>query len=100
MSDTPPPPDPANLRFLRRLVTTLTIVMILGILTVVALLVIRLSGEASPQLVFPESLEIPAGVDITGMSVVGGRAIIVTSDGVVALHDLATGARLRVLDIE
>lgn len=47
MDDTPSP-EPANLRFLRRLVTVLTAVMILGIAAVVGLLVLRLSTPPGP----------------------------------------------------
>jgi hypothetical protein len=36
-------PEPGNLRLLRRLVTTLIVVMILGFLTLIAMLVMRLA---------------------------------------------------------
>ena len=51
-------PDVAGLRFLRALVTTLTAVMIAGIVTIVVLLVIRLPGPPAP---LPEALRLPGG---------------------------------------
>jgi hypothetical protein len=44
--------EPPQLKFLRRLVTTLTVVMIGGLVLVVSLLVIRLSAD-SPKLPRP-----------------------------------------------
>ncbi|MEO1365431.1 MAG: DUF6476 family protein, partial [Pseudomonadota bacterium] len=38
LDDIETPPEPANLRFLRRLVTVLTAIMICGVVTVVGLL--------------------------------------------------------------
>ena len=55
-------PEPANLRFLRRLVTVLTAVMIVGLLTIVALLVIRLAGPASAPT--PATLQLPASISL------------------------------------
>jgi len=39
------PIEPANLRFLRHLVTGLTVVMIVGVVVVIALLVTRLNKQ-------------------------------------------------------
>lgn len=58
------PPEPANLRFLRRLVTVLTAVMIGGVIAVVALLVTRLPGAA---VTVPGALALPA--DATALAV-------------------------------
>jgi hypothetical protein len=59
------PPEPANLRFLRRLVTTLTATMILGLITIFAVLVIRLQ-TTSPM--FPEITALPADTDVISIS--------------------------------
>ncbi|MBV1869191.1 MAG: hypothetical protein KUG69_15005 [Marinosulfonomonas sp.] len=50
-----------NLRFLRRLVTTLTVTMILGLLAIVSLLVIRFSGA-------PDAPTLPAQITLPGDS--------------------------------
>lgn len=55
-------PEPANLRFLRILVTILTATMILGLLTIVALFVIRFSVDPATRVQLPENITLPAGV--------------------------------------
>ncbi|UWQ89388.1 hypothetical protein K3727_11155 [Rhodobacteraceae bacterium M382] len=60
MDDSPQPELPANLRFLRVLVTVLTAVMIVGVVIVVGLLVTRLkSGPA--QMALPDQIVLPDG---------------------------------------
>lgn len=76
-------PLPPNLRFLRVLVTVLTAVMILGVITIVALLVIRLGDTARPILVHPEVFAIPEGVNTVGYSIVNGYTVIIGDDGVI-----------------
>ena len=49
---------PRNLRFLQRLVTLLTVSMILGILTIAALLAFKLRSENTN---FPQTLTLPDG---------------------------------------
>ena len=59
--DQPPNGDfqlPRNLRFLQRLVTLLTVSMILGILTIAALLAFKLRSE---NINFPQTLTLPDG---------------------------------------
>ena len=59
--DQPPNADfqlPRNLRFLQRLVTLLTVSMIVGILTIAALLAFKLRSESTN---FPETLNLPDG---------------------------------------
>jgi len=74
---------PPELRFLRTLVTVLTAAMILGVITIVFLLVIRLNDDARPILVHPEVFEVPAGVNTVGYSVLDGYTILVGDDGVI-----------------
>ncbi|UWQ22692.1 DUF6476 family protein [Jannaschia sp. W003] len=77
--DTPePPPEPANLRFLRRLVTVLTAVMIAGLLAVVVLLVIRLGGAGT---VVPEALALPEGTQVHAVTRAPDMWIVTTRDG-------------------
>ena len=49
---------PQNLRFLQRLVTLLTVSMIVGILTIAALLAFKLRSE---NINFPQTLTLPDG---------------------------------------
>ncbi|GAB5448235.1 DUF6476 family protein [Gymnodinialimonas sp.] len=76
-------PLPPNLRFLRVLVTVLTGVMILGVLTVILLLVIRLNDVRGPVLVHPDVFEIPPGVGTVGYSVINGYTVIIGDDGII-----------------
>ena len=78
------------LRRLRRLVTTLTITLILGVITVVALLVIRLAGMTPPP-DLPATVALPAGEQATAMTLGEGWIAVATVD--------PRGAeRIRVLD--
>ncbi|NKX43437.1 DUF6476 family protein [Roseicyclus persicicus] len=90
---------PANLRFLKGLVTVLTAVMILGVLTIVALLVIRLNADPVPVLVSPGDFALPAGVGAVGISVIDGRTVIVGDDGRVRVYDSESRALLQDIEI-
>ena len=70
-------PEPANLRFLRILVTVLTAVMIAGLLVVVTLLVTRLRAPAP---VTAEALRIPAGTGIAAVTQTPDRWLVTTTD--------------------
>lgn len=91
---------PANLRFLKTLVTVLTAVMILGVLTIVALLVIRLNAEPAPILIVPGDFALPPGVGVVGLSVIDGQSVIVGNDGVIRVYDGASRALLQEFRIE
>ncbi|PCJ73392.1 MAG: hypothetical protein COA53_12580 [Rhodobacteraceae bacterium] len=83
-------PEPANLRFLRRLVTVLTATMILGLLTIVALFVIKFMGPVTARLTLPAEISLPAGE--TAQAITQGTSWIgvVTTDesGVERIHIL------------
>jgi hypothetical protein len=96
------PPDgdeetalPANLRFLKGLVTVLTAVMILGVLTIVALLVIRLNAESAQVVIDPGAYTLPDGVGAVGISVIEGRTVIVGDDGVIRVYDAPGSASVQ-----
>ncbi len=78
---------PANLRFLKTLVTVLTAVMILGVIAIVALLVIRLNADPAPILIAPGDFALPPGVGVVGLSVIDGQSVIVGDDGVIRVYD-------------
>ncbi|WP_282096598.1 DUF6476 family protein [Epibacterium ulvae] len=78
--------EPAQLKFLRRLITTLTAVMICGLVVVVALLVIRLSDDG-PDL--PENIALPDGIEAKAVTFgEGWIAIVTTDDRILVLNNL------------
>ncbi|GFE63520.1 DUF6476 family protein [Litoreibacter roseus] len=92
-----PTEEPANLRFLRRLVTTLTAVMILGLLVLIALFVIRLQPAT---LALPDAITLPNGV--TAQSFTRGRTwyAVVTEDDQILIFDIETGDLRQTIEIE
>ncbi|MEM7507591.1 MAG: DUF6476 family protein [Pseudomonadota bacterium] len=101
----PPPdqdaPEPPSLRRLRMLVTTLMVVLILGMVSIVAVLVIRLGGfgggGVSPaiQPIDATAFEMPLGAEVTALGR-GSNMVLVwlrLPDGAEVLHeyDAATG---------
>jgi hypothetical protein len=100
MSDPSDPdhlPEPANLRFLRRLVTVLTAVMIGGVLVITALLVMRFSGRP-PAL--PASIALPDGTRAQAFTQGGDWFAIVTTDDRILIYDRDTGALRQSIEIE
>ena len=75
----------AGLRFLRRLVTTLTATMILGFITIVVLLVIRLQAPSGP--VIPDAITLPAGTTATAYTQGVGWIAIVTDGNEILIYD-------------
>lgn len=73
-------PEPASLRRLRQLVTTLMVTLILGMVIMVGLLVFRVgfSSKASP---LPNQIELPVGEVLTGFSSSADWTVLITKDG-------------------
>lgn len=102
MAELPPEgPLPPDLRFLRRLVTILTAVMILGFLVIVALFVIRLgpgaqrAAPAAPAaLILPDSIALPEGAQATALTLGPDWLAVVTDAGEILIFD-AAGETLR-----
>ncbi len=85
-------PEPPSIRRLRRLVTALTVTLILGVITIVGLLVIRLA-RVTPPPELPVAISLPAGETATAMTRGEGWVAVVTID--------QRGAeRIRVIDAE
>jgi hypothetical protein len=83
------------LRFLRRLVTTLTAVMIAGLVIIVALLVIRL-GPA-PRLSLPDSIALPGGTTATAFTQgTDWIAVVTDSDEILIFSRDGTTLRQRI----
>jgi hypothetical protein len=87
-----------NLRFLRILVTTLTATMILGLLTIVALLVIRFTGETA-TLSVPDEITLPDGTTATAFTRGVGWYAIVTGNDQILIYDAATNALRQTVKI-
>jgi uncharacterized integral membrane protein len=90
-----PEPLPNALRFLKGLVSVLTAVMILGVITIVTLLVIRLNDTPAPLHVAPGDFVLPDGVGAVGISVIDGYSVIVGDDGLIRVFDSQTRRQLR-----
>ncbi|MDX2483668.1 MAG: DUF6476 family protein [Pseudodonghicola sp.] len=84
-------PEPGPLRLLRLLVTTLTVVMIVGVVVVVGLLVTRLSGRTPP---LPDHITLPDGAKAQAVTMGPGWYAIVTDDQRILIFD-ATSGNLR-----
>jgi hypothetical protein len=82
-------PEPAQLKFLRRLVTVLTAVMILGVLTIVALLVIRLMEP--PAIGLPDQITLPSGVNPIAITRSDNWFAVVTDDNRILIFDAESG---------
>ncbi len=79
------------MRFLKRLVTTLTVVMIAGLVTIVALLVIRLGSPPAPLPALPENIALPEGARVAAVTLARDWVVVVTEAGEILLYDRATG---------
>jgi len=88
---------PPHLKRLRLLVTVLTLTMIAGVITITALLVIRLSADRAPVMIAPGDFALPAGVALVGISVIDGQTVIVGDDGVIRVYDSESRALLQEL---
>jgi hypothetical protein len=89
--------EPPQLKFLRRLVTTLTAVMIGGLVVVISLLVIRLSDD-TPQL--PASITLPEGVEAQAVTLGDGWIAVVTTGNEILILDPGTQAVRQTITIE
>ncbi len=95
--------EPKHLKMLRRLVNILTIVMILGFITVVVVIVIRFTSPATPPLEIPENIEIPAGRTALAMTLGTDFVAVVTKhhDGQQEIYIFNLDGTLRqVVDIK
>ena len=77
---TAPLEDPPHLRTLRRLVNALTVVLILGFITVVVVIVIRFASPATPPPALPENMAIPTGETTQAVTLGRNWAAVVTID--------------------
>jgi hypothetical protein len=92
MTKAPEPVEPANLKFLRLLVTTLTATMIVGVLVVIALLVTRLR-DTGPSL--PAEITLPDGARATAFTQGQGWYAVVTEDNRLLVFNRTSGALVQ-----
>jgi len=76
---------PSGLRFLRQLVTILTMVMIVGVVLISALLVIRLN---QPALAIPEWITLPSGTVAVSYTQTQDWYAVVTDQNKILIFDL------------
>ncbi|MEP4194077.1 MAG: DUF6476 family protein [Aliishimia sp.] len=103
MDDLPlpdPVEEPRSLRFLRRLVTVLTITMILGMITVVAVLVLRFNQSAPDQVTFPKEIALPDGVIATAFTKGTGWYAVVTSNDSILIYDAKSGELRQTIEVK
>lgn len=81
---------------LKRLVTTLTVVMILGFLVLIAALVIRLNADPLPM---PDRISLPDGANAMAFTQGTSWFAVVTDADTILIYDLATGTLRQTVQI-
>lgn len=89
--------EPANLKFLRRLVTVLTSTMIGGVLLIIVLIVMRFY-DVPP--VLPETLELPEGQSAISFTQGPGWYAVVTDADRILIYDRVTGQLRQTVVLE
>ncbi|TLP66981.1 hypothetical protein FEE96_06410 [Parasedimentitalea maritima] len=89
--------EPPQLKFLRRLVTTLTAVMIGGLVVVISLLVIRLSDKG---VTLPDSITLPDGTTPTAVTFGNGWIAVVSDRNQILILDADSGDLRQTITIE
>ena len=79
---------PPHLRYLKRLVTVLTVVMVAGFLVLIAALVMRLNADPVP---LPDRITLPDGVSATSFTQGTDWFAVVTDNDQILIYDRATG---------
>ena len=91
-----------ELKFLKTLVTVLAGTMIVGLITVIALLVIRLGPQNTPAsmsaLALPEAITLPVGAKAQSVSLSDNRIVVLTDQDQVLVFD-ANGAPLGAFEL-
>jgi hypothetical protein len=90
-------PEPPNLRFLRRLVTVLTVTMIGGVIMITALIVIRYNQSAVP---LPEIIGLPDGSTATAFTQARNWYAVVTEDDTILIFSRDSGRLIQTLKID
>lgn len=89
-----------HLRFLRVLVTTLTVTMIVGLVTIVALLVIRLAPASPPAaLALPDVIVLPDGARAVAFTMAARWYAVVTAQDKILIYARDSGELLQVISV-
>ena len=93
--------DARTLRFLKILVSVLTVTMIGGVLTITALLVIRLQTPAAPPQLpqLPDEITLPDGARATAFTQGTGWYAVVTEDDRILIFKRPGGELVQVVFI-
>ena len=94
------PEEPANLRLLRILVTTLTATMILGIALVVILLAVRLNAPRSGVFADIDQITLPDHVQATAVTQTETEVLVVGSDGKLYIFPAGSKAPRKIIALE
>lgn len=106
MNDTPTdqPVDAGTVKYLRILVTVLTVTMVVGFIVIVVLFVIRFSdafGTGTPGgMALPEAITLPDGAQATAFTQGPDWYAIVTRDNRILIYDRETGVLKQTIRIE
>ena len=96
MDDTPEALPPVAI-YLKRLVTTLAVVMIAGFLVLIALLVIRLNADPLP---LPDRITLPEGTTAYSFTQGVDWLGVVTTDDQILIYDRATSALRQTITLD
>lgn len=86
-----------ELRFLKTLVTGLTLVMGLGMIAVVVMLWLRLGQPVLPEL--PGNIKLPDDVQVQAVTFAPDWIVVVTDDGQVLVYD-RSGSLARRIEVQ
>lgn len=101
MNDTPASPaDASTLKWLKVLVMTLTITIIVGFVIIVGLFIAKFNsfGPASPA-VLPDRISLPDGTAPEAFTVTAEWYAVITADGEILVYDRADGALRKRIQI-
>jgi len=95
--ETTAPELPADLKFLRLLITGLTGTMIVGLLVLIAVIVIRFNDKS---LDFPAVLTLPEGVTAEAYTQTKRWQAVVTTDDRILIYSRDTGELTQVIKLQ
>ena len=96
MQDSPDALPPVAL-YLKRLVTALAVVMIVGFVVLITLLILRLNADPLP---LPDRITLPDGVQAYSFTQGQDWFGVVTSDNRILVYDRATGTLRQTIEVE
>ncbi|CUH63767.1 hypothetical protein TG4357_00878 [Thalassovita gelatinovora] len=96
MDETPEPELPANLKFLRLLVTVLTGTMIVGLLVIITLIVIRFRDKSTD---FPDAITLPDGTQAQAFTQTKRWYAVVTGEDHILVFSRETGKLVQDIEI-